>query len=107
MGASSGATTADAAACRSCQSKRPRGDPRTCRARLIALPNPRECPECGGPNIQAVARRRARPRQAGILLLRRRRCRDCGYEGDTAEFWIDGERAVSMVEEMLGKTDVA
>jgi len=65
------------------------------------LPNPRECPECGGLNVRAIESTRGRPREAGVLLIRRRRCADCGFEGDTAEFWIRGERAAAVADVLL------
>lgn len=70
------------------------------------MSTPRECPRCGGPNVKASTREGSRkPRESGVLLLRRKRCLDCGFEGGTAEFWVQGEYLSSLAAELAGRLD--
>jgi len=65
---------------------------------------PRECPRCGESNTLRTAD--GPPRDRGLVTFRRRTCRQCGYTGSTAEFWVEGEYLAEVAEALAsGESD--
>ena len=55
------------------------------------------CPNCRAPTA-VDTRSRHRTFRRGLAVWRTRRCRGCGFEGITAEFWLDDmPRAVAQL----------